>query len=188
MKILVIAVAVLMAVGVGWAGYSGDEEAVVEEKPKPPAQFFCPVSKMSDNDKCLNCHKLVYDSEGNVKFGLEEIAPDANFSDKPYCLEIEIENGRPFGYMTVTNIDSNEFRSVYLYYKRHPELEKLVVEIYSGGGSVMAAWLPIYLRMKRTLFHCLIRFPTLMALKLPVVLAQYMRELRRSVFPEMTLY
>jgi len=137
----VIFISVMLAIsGTAFAehGYGGDAEKVPEKEEKQP-EVWCPVTRYTDNAKCSECHTMVMEN-GKPKFGLKEIPLDANHSEKPYDMDIVIEGNELVAYLKVTNINADHFRETSQYLYRHPEFKKLVVEIHSPGGSVMAAW------------------------------------------------
>ena len=138
MKTLVLCLAVMLVIGGVAIASNGGEVPEVEEKKAAP-EVWCPVTRYTDNAKCSECHTMIMEND-KPKFGLKEIPLDANHSAKPYCMEIVIEDGEFVAYMVVGRIDATEFRNVSQYLYKHPEFKKLVVEIHSGGGSVMSAW------------------------------------------------
>ena len=80
--------------------------------------------------------------DGKHKFGLKEISPSAAYPEKPYCLEIvqEYINGPHVGYVEVRGTGSASFRVVADYLSWHPMLNKVIIELHTGGGSIMDAW------------------------------------------------
>jgi len=134
----VFLMAVLLAIsGVAFAEQQG--EAVVEKEEAKTPEVWCPATRYTDNSKCSECHVMLME-DGKAKFGLKEIPLSANHSAKPYCMDVIKEDGELVAYMIVGNIDAVAFREVSQYLYLHPEFKKLVVEIHSPGGSVMAAW------------------------------------------------
>jgi len=139
--IVVIFISVMLAIsGTAFAehGYGGDAEKVPEKEEKQP-EVWCPVTRYTDNAKCSGCHVMVMDN-GKPKFGLVEIPLDASHSQKPSIMDVVLENGELVAYMVVGDINAYHFRDVSQYLYIHPEFKKLVVEVHSGGGSVMSAW------------------------------------------------
>jgi ATP-dependent protease ClpP protease subunit len=128
----------LLPFGTASAQHAGDQD-VEDEKPAP--EVFCPVTLFTDNGKCMDCHAMVIEN-GRIKFGLKEIAPDSSFSEKPFCLEIvqEYAGGPSVGYMKVTGTGAEQFRQTADYLAWHPQIKKLIVELHTGGGSIMDAW------------------------------------------------
>jgi ATP-dependent protease ClpP protease subunit len=130
----------LLPFGIASAQHAGDEEVVVEEKEKPP-EVWCPTTRFTDNKACMDCHQMVIEN-GKIKFGLKEIPPESSFSSKPYCIEIvqEYVGGPPVGYLEINGTGSARFRQVADYLAWHPQVKKLIVELHTGGGSIMDAW------------------------------------------------
>ena len=137
-KLAVILISVMLAVsGIAFAEpQDGDVPEVKEEK---APETWCPATRYTDNAKCSECHTMVMEN-GKPKFGLKEIPLDASHSDKPYGMDVVREHGELVAYMIVGAINAVQFRGVSQYLYTHPEFTKLVVEIHSGGGSVMDAW------------------------------------------------
>lgn len=113
-----------------------------EPKPEKTAQSvpFCPTTKISDNDKCMDCHRLMTDANGKPYFGIKELNLNANYANKPHVLDMYRENGNIVAHMFVGGTNASSFESAAKYLPRHPEIKKLVVELHTGGGSIMDAW------------------------------------------------
>jgi ATP-dependent protease ClpP protease subunit len=135
----VLLIGVMLAIGGVSYAFFDDAEAVVEEQAAPPAPFECPVSHFSDNSKCMECHQMVMIS-GEPKFGLKEVLLSAAYSGKPFGLKIQKEKGFVVGYHYLTSIVASGLEEIKRYYYENPELTKLIIDIHSGGGDVMAAW------------------------------------------------
>ena len=135
MKIASYILAVLLAVNVAWAE---DQSGKPEEKKEVP-EVYCPVTRYSDNARCDDCHTMLL-KDGRPTFGLKEVRLDAAHSAKPYSMDVVMERGELVAYLMVQSISSVQFRETSQYLYNHPEFKKLVVEIHSPGGSVMAAW------------------------------------------------
>ena len=131
-------VSVMLIVGGVALAEPQDGEAVAVMEEKAP-EVWCPVTRYTDNAKCTYCHTMITEN-GKPKFGLKEIPIDANYSEKPSSMAVVIENGEMVAYLTVGDINAYQFRDASHYLYTHPEFKKLVVEIHSPGGSVMAAW------------------------------------------------
>jgi ATP-dependent Clp protease protease subunit len=71
---------------------------------------------------------------------LKEIPLDAAYNDKPYNLDIIKDGNTIAGYYVLTDIRPSVVDEIRRYYYYHPELNKLIIEIHSPGGSVMDAW------------------------------------------------
>lgn len=116
-----------------------DYNQITLTKSAPEPVPYCPVSKISDNDKCMNCHVMTT-VEGKPKFGLKEIPLKASFSDKPGSLQIVMHNGEIVGRVKISSTGSEQFRDIADYYYTRPELKRLVMELHTPGGSVLDAW------------------------------------------------
>lgn len=122
------------------AGVVDEEgEMLEEEAPSPPEPFLCPVSKMSDNGKCMNCHQMILEN-GKPKFGLKEIALEDAYGEKPFNFHIIYSDGELAGSYLVSDIRPSILAQVKRYILEHPEIKKLIMEVHSPGGSVMDAW------------------------------------------------
>lgn len=118
-------------------GYDTVTLSKAKEAPTP----FCPVTKISDNSRCMSCHEMQPNGEGGQKFGLKELRLEAGYWMMPSCLDpIAGKNGELELRMDVNGTNSSEFRDAADYMYRHPEFKKLTVRLYTGGGSVMDAW------------------------------------------------
>jgi len=116
-----------------------DGETAPEVKEEKAPEVWCPATRYTDNDKCKDCHTMVVE-DGKPTFGLKEVPLGSSHSEKPYSMEVVKEQGGLVAYMVVGEINAIHFRDVSQYLYLHPEFKKLVVEIHSPGGSVMAAW------------------------------------------------
>ena len=133
----VLIIVAFMCSGLVTAGMMEDAEGV--EEIAPPSTFLCPVSQMSDNARCMNCHQMVLEN-GKPTFGLKEILLEAAYEEKPFNLKIQREYGEVVGYHYLTNIVATGLEEIKRYLYEHPEIKKLIIDIHSGGGDVMAAW------------------------------------------------
>jgi ATP-dependent protease ClpP protease subunit len=138
LRVLLICTIALAVGGVSYAFFD-DAEAVVEEQAAPPAPFECPVSRLSDNSKCLDCHQMIL-KDGKPTFGLKEILLSASYEQKPFDLKIQMENGEVVGYYYLSTINASGLAAIKRYYYEHPELKRLIIDIHSPGGSVFFAW------------------------------------------------
>ena len=138
LAVLLVAVILAIGGGVSFASNGGDVPEIVAEEAAVP-EVWCPATRYTDNAKCADCHTMVMD-KGKPVFGLKEIPLAASHSEKPYDMDVVMEGNELVAYMKVTRIDANDFRQISQYLYLHPEFQKLVVEIQSGGGSVMEAW------------------------------------------------
>lgn len=123
------------------------EEKEKEDEPKS----ICPKTLM--NTACMTCHlsptfeirkKTIqekYNSDGkyfphNFKI-MEKPGYDRYRSpDGSYTAIVETEK-KPYGYYLLYGaVDSNEFDDVFEWLQKHPEINHLVIDIHSGGGSM----------------------------------------------------
>ena len=140
MKPLIIILSALLAIGTVYA-YSDYESSIADDPVEESKELpFCPKTKISDNDDCMDCHAMRSDADGKPYFGLKELPLDANYNEKPHMMDIIRDGGKPVAYLQVNSTNSVFFRqtSDYLYW--HPEINKLVVELHTPGGSIMDAW------------------------------------------------
>jgi len=135
---LTVLISVMLAVS-GFA-YDGVDNAEDENKKDAP-EVFCPVTKFTDNEKCMTCHQMITE-DGKPKFGLKEIDPAANYAQKPFSLNIihETVDGPPVGYVEINGTGAVKFRQIADYLLWHPEIKRLIIELHTGGGSIMEAW------------------------------------------------
>ena len=139
MKTFIIVLSVLLAIPAVAQVIPSDYNQITLTKSAPEPVPYCPVSKISDNKNCMDCHTMTT-VEGKPKFGLKEIPLKANYSDKPGYLEIVMHNGEIVGRLKIMATGSEKFRNIADYYYTRPELKRLVVELHTGGGSVLDAW------------------------------------------------
>ena len=101
-------------------------EPVKEEKESPT---YCPKTLISDNSMCMECHTA-------PSFKLKQASP-AEGLKLPWGVEY-VEGGK-LRYM-VNSISSGSVQQLFDYVYWHPEFQHVVLEIHSGGGSLMDAW------------------------------------------------
>lgn len=128
---------VLLGVSVSWAnGEAGEdaESAKIDKLMKMIAKkaSICPTTKM-DKD-CLTCHE----SPGFELKPIKEKDP-ADIYDPPYGVEWIIDKGEYTLYYKLTNIHDGQVFDFYQYASRH-SADRVIIEIYSPGGGLMAAW------------------------------------------------
>ena len=114
---------------------------IIPIEPKTPPLIGCPVTNYTDNEKCISCHRMVQGDNG-PEFGLKEVLSDAYY-DYPtgrYEFRIFTENGVKKAWYLLTSIESTDIQDIDFYLKSHPDIKTLQIEVYSGGGSIMAAW------------------------------------------------
>jgi ATP-dependent Clp protease protease subunit len=116
------------------------DTVTLTNSPEKPTTF-CPATKISDNNKCMSCHEMVPDENGNPKFGLKELDADAGYYDKPGCASIVWNaNGKGFLRVQIKQTGSYSLRRTADYLYRHPEFTHVALHLFTPGGSVMDAW------------------------------------------------
>lgn len=136
MKHFIAIIMVIWLVSVSWM-VSAEQEADKNEKPKD--QSICPVTKMSDNNKCLDCHAVTFKDNKPV-WGLREIDPSKAYQYPTYRFRFCEESGKRVAYLFLPEIDSAAIYDTFTYLDRHPEVNKLVIELHNPGGSMMSMW------------------------------------------------
>jgi ATP-dependent protease ClpP protease subunit len=117
-----------------------EEEAAEHALPDPTADEFvalkCPMKWMfkslDDEADCKTCHTF-------NPWGLKETDPFAEY-DPPYNVDILWRDGEPVVYNKVTNIAPEEVWGMFEWANRHPELNKVIIEVSSYGGSLFDGW------------------------------------------------
>lgn len=139
MKALIIAICILAVAGFCFADIHHDVEA---EQPEP--EKGCPVSKITDNNKCMDCHRMIVDDDGKAGFGLREYSPVDNYTAKPFCLDLVWDGDSITPYIEWRDIKDSTpqtFKQAMEYIEWHPEFGKtVVIEVHSFGGSLLDAW------------------------------------------------
>lgn len=103
-------------------------EMETEETPKP--ETFCPKTRISDNNKCMECHVT-------PTFELRETPPHNNLALPLYGLKI-VDNKL---YFKIEDIRAEDVSSILNYLSWHPDLDKhIILEIASFGGSLLEGW------------------------------------------------
>jgi len=138
--LILILLSVILLTGFHFAMAQDYLPLMEAEEPEGPQIYpYCPVSKIHDNNKCMNCHKLKI-KNGKVEFGINEIDPVSKYNI-PYALKI-VHDGEKFTpYFLMESISSDIFKSAMDYIRWHPEFGKhIIMEIHSPGGSLMETW------------------------------------------------
>jgi len=92
----------------------------------------CPIPESAYNQiDCFKCHL-----PGN--FDVKETNPDDQFTYPSKNMKRVKENGQEVLYFLLTDIPTNELRDAFWYMERNG-IKKMVMEIFSGGGSVYFA-------------------------------------------------
>ena len=114
-------------------------DTVTLSKSKEIPTPFCPATKMSDNSKCMDCHVLV-NKDGKATFSLKEIPIDAGYTLPLSVSIVNIEDGKKALYFENNGTGAYKIREISEYMYNHPEFTRFIMEMHSGGGSVMDAW------------------------------------------------
>ena len=110
--------------GIYYSGYKAPEKEVI-----PPEAFRCPVSQMSDQDKCLLCHI-------QPTFAVKEPNPDDLYDYPNRNTKIKGDSG----YIRVNAIDADVFLDSVEYLADRHGIKNITVEVSSFGGSLFDAW------------------------------------------------
>lgn len=101
-----------------------------QEKDKPPSKAQCPQTKMQED--CLKCHV-----KGNFK--VKETPPDAYLAYPSDKIKIKgWENNNLYGYYLLEEIRPGEVMELFDY-MRLKGIKRVVIEIFSPGGSLFGA-------------------------------------------------
>ena len=104
---------------------------------KDAAKSICPKTMMTES--CLKCHAVVEDDNG-YSFTVKELDPFEVFVT-PIDTSWDIINGEMVLRFDMDGpVDADSFHRFALYAKRHPRVKRLIMDIYSPGGSLMGAW------------------------------------------------
>jgi len=133
--ILILISILILAIPVYALDTTGYDTVTLSTTKEPPTPF-CPVTKMSDNSKCMDCHAML---PGN-KFGLKELKADAGYEDMPFGMSIVIRGEEKFPYYLIGGTNAPGLRKASEYMYRHPEFKKIIIELHTPGGSIMDAW------------------------------------------------
>jgi len=143
-KALVLAIAVIfMFTGFAYAEprVPDEPEETVDSTGIPEkVRKGCPTAGfLSEGMKCTDCHVLSRQS-GEYKWGIKEIEPFAEY-DPPYLWEWKVgKDGKPYGYHQFSNIDADTVKDGLEYFARHSEVDRIVINVFSPGGSVFYCW------------------------------------------------
>ena len=98
---------------------------------------ICPVTRISDNTRCMGCHVLI---PGNpVKFGIREVDSNEQYNFPP-GFRFEQQGGERVGVMLLRSISDSSIEEVFSYLSRHQEVKKLILELHNPGGSMFGMW------------------------------------------------
>lgn len=132
--ILMLLVGVALAMGTAWA------EEGAKEKPKDSKAFECPHSRISNQDKCFDCH-----GKGRDFKKIKEADPD-DLRDYPntYMTIRKRLNGKEYGNFrlegTVDYCSTGKFIEDFFFYLEKHGISDAEIEIQSGGGAVFEGW------------------------------------------------
>ena len=133
MKYLLVAVlGLILAAGVTFA--EQHEGANITNK----GESLCPKTLMAQD--CLHCHAVVQGADGKYGFAVKELDPFEAL-DPPIDTTWDIVDGEMALRFSLDGaVDSASFHRCVRYAKRHPTVKRLIIDIYSPGGSLMGAW------------------------------------------------
>lgn len=139
MKFLTVLLSFFLLFGVSYAMDTDGYHTVTLSKSQEIPTPFCPVTKFSDNSKCMDCHVLKVEN-GKAIFGLDEIPTDAGYKLPHGVSIIAYDEDKMALYYENNGTSSGKIREISQYMRKHPEFTKFIMEIFSPGGSVMDAW------------------------------------------------
>ena len=87
----------------------------------------------------MDCHVLKMQEEKPV-FGLQEIPISAGYKLPYGCSILKSDNGTLSLYYENNSTKASAIRTISEYMYQHPEFKRFIMEMHSGGGSVMDAW------------------------------------------------
>ena len=112
-----------------------NEESEKIEKKESDVKSICPVTKISDNEKCSTCHVLAV-KDGKTVWVTREVDPSDVYRF-PHTNFKFVDDG---AYYVCNEIDSVVFEKIFAYLKRYPKVKKLTIELQTPGGSIMQMW------------------------------------------------
>lgn len=108
-----------------------------EEPPKDDGVARCPYTTMTDQEQCLNCH-----AEGRDFKRIKETSPHDLF-DYPPNLKIHQDDQGRYGLFNlegaIGDYTPSMLERAFRYLRRH-DVNRMVIDIDSPGGSVFAGW------------------------------------------------
>lgn len=105
-----------------------------EESETPEVQSVCPLTKMTDQKSCRDCHE-VQKVKGGFKWGVQ----DDSWQDLPYGVKMVKRNGKDTMHYLLEGISAERVFEIYEYAEKNG-ITEVELEIDSPGGSVVAAW------------------------------------------------
>ena len=111
----------------------------VEEEVEKPSGAKCPFTTMTDQEKCYDCHALRrVDSKWKWTIKTPEQADPKEMYRFPSY--VQIVNGEAQGYFEMDGwVNAAQFK-VFTEYVYESGFKKVLVDISSGGGSLIAGW------------------------------------------------
>lgn len=112
------------------AAWKSTQNRLEESKQTPQTLIPCPETLIHDNKKCLECHGI-----RDGKFVVKETNPrDTRWYPN---FATTIRNG--VGYYTETSVNDGNFVDALRFFE-DKGINHIVMELFTPGGSVMAAW------------------------------------------------
>jgi len=144
MKLLatILAIVAALAMPVVALAYGVSPETKEDDKMEGMVQKFvadelkkmirpCPKTTMVQD--CLRCHLI-------PSFAIKETRREALYDTPNANIKILDIDAKKIGYLKITAIDSDQVFDALNYFNSHPEITRIVFELYSPGGSMMGAW------------------------------------------------
>jgi ATP-dependent Clp protease protease subunit len=115
----------VLSISIAWA----DEDD--KKKDEKSLVIPCPKTKMVKD--CLSCHVA-------PSFKVKEQNPHRLYDYPDFKTQIVQMGDEKVLYHFLTGIDADDIFNLLHYFQRHNELNRVVIEVYSPGGSMMGAW------------------------------------------------
>jgi ATP-dependent protease ClpP protease subunit len=130
-----IVLAMIFSLVIGFSSfaemYEPDEEEAVSHPTIPQAVIDgCPTKGMVKD--CMDCHI-------RGSFAVKEVDPYEHL-DLPYNWEIRVDDDGPYAYFELRAIDPDNIEQGLEYFSHKPEFKKVVINVFSPGGSVFHGW------------------------------------------------
>jgi len=132
-KTVAILLAICFFIGVSGSVLADEEKSPIKAWVKAGEKLMitpCPKTTMVKD--CLECHR-----KGDFK--IKEI-DTASLYSSPYGSTVLNRGGEKTLYYLLKSVDDDIIFNLVNYYRRHPEFKRIIIEMYSPGGSMMAAW------------------------------------------------
>jgi ATP-dependent protease ClpP protease subunit len=135
--ILALIVSLAILPSMLWAEPRASAEVSADEEAEDDGVARCPYTTMTDQDLCLRCHGLGRDFKK-----IKETNPHDMY-DYPTNLKIYEDEKGKYGYYDfdhgVTDTSPFFVDRAFRYLKRH-NINRMIIELDSPGGSVFAGW------------------------------------------------